>query len=351
MADYRKVARRKARKYGLDPKIFERQIQAESNFNPRAKSPAGASGIAQIMPGTAKAWGVNPMRPRKALDAAAKNMAQYVKKYGSYENALRAYNAGPGAIQASKGYSETNAYVAKILNGMPEAKKLSKPQRERVTRKVQTKLVKGGTKTDIKAAILDAIAQHASQPGRPLGKMALENISSGAYDFETHRRVRVPGVQAGTTRQGRQGTATAPVARSGGRGRIKVAPTANRPGAPLSASLRGFLGEVSGAWGNAIDVGTGSNHSRLTVNGNVSDHWDGNGADIPANANTPEGRRKGDAIAYHAFRAAGVPEKKARLWAKNGGLYNVTYKGKRVQVIWKTSSGGNHYDHVHIGIR
>jgi hypothetical protein len=125
VANYRRIARNKARKYGLDQRIFVRQINAESGFNPRARSPAGAQGIAQIMPATARGWGVDPSKPRQALDAAAKNMAGYVRRYGSYENALRAYNAGPGAIERSKGYAETNAYVAKILGGK-DPKRLSR---------------------------------------------------------------------------------------------------------------------------------------------------------------------------------------------------------------------------------
>lgn len=117
MANYRKAARRSARRHGIDPDIFARQINAESGFNPTARSPAGALGIAQIMPDTARGWGVDPMNPIAALDAAAQNMARYIRDYGGWENALRAYNAGPGAIEASRGYSETNAYVSKILRG------------------------------------------------------------------------------------------------------------------------------------------------------------------------------------------------------------------------------------------
>lgn len=116
-ADLRALARRKARKYGLDPDVFERQIQQESGFNPRARSPAGALGVAQIMPATARGWKVNPLDPTAALDAAARNMAGYVRRYGGYENALRAYNAGPGAIEKSKRYRETNNYVRTILGG------------------------------------------------------------------------------------------------------------------------------------------------------------------------------------------------------------------------------------------
>src|SRR3954466_1370137 len=98
MANYRAEARRAAQRHGLDPGVFERQINQESGFNPNARSPAGALGIAQIMPGTARGWGVNPMNPRQALKAAAHNMARYVRRYGNYRNALIAYNAGPGRV-------------------------------------------------------------------------------------------------------------------------------------------------------------------------------------------------------------------------------------------------------------
>jgi len=129
--NFREIARQKASKYGLLPEVFERQIGAESGFNPKALSPAGAIGIAQIMPATARGWGVNPADPIAALDASAKNMAGYVKTFlggkapeqeadpaklrVAYEKALRAYNAGPAAVEASRKYDETNRYVQKII--------------------------------------------------------------------------------------------------------------------------------------------------------------------------------------------------------------------------------------------
>lgn len=119
MANYEQVARRAAARYGLNPNVFVRQIRAESGFNPRVVSSAGARGIAQIMPATARGWGVNPDDPNAALNAAAKNMASYVRKYGSYRNALVAYNAGPGRVGKPL-YSETANYIARILpNGEP----------------------------------------------------------------------------------------------------------------------------------------------------------------------------------------------------------------------------------------
>jgi soluble lytic murein transglycosylase-like protein len=108
--DYRAIAKQKAEKYGLLPEVFLRQITQESGFNPNVKSPAGAIGIAQIMPGTASDWGVNPNDPVASLDAAARNMAEYINSYGgnatkdpvkvrsAYEKALQAYNAGPGSV-------------------------------------------------------------------------------------------------------------------------------------------------------------------------------------------------------------------------------------------------------------
>jgi len=118
--DYRAAARQAAIRAGIDPRIFERQIGAESGFDPTALSPAGAIGIAQIMPRTAAGWHVNPRDPIAALNAAAVNMGRYLKAFGgSWEDALEAYNAGPGAVNR-KGppkYAETREYVRRILSG------------------------------------------------------------------------------------------------------------------------------------------------------------------------------------------------------------------------------------------
>ncbi len=101
-----------------DPSRFVRQIAAESSFNPCAGSPAGAIGVAQIMPTTADSWGVDPHDPQQALTMAARIMARYERQLGSTELALAAYNAGPGAVQKYGGvppYSETRRYIEKIM--------------------------------------------------------------------------------------------------------------------------------------------------------------------------------------------------------------------------------------------
>ena len=117
MANYQDLARRYAKRYGIDPNLFVRQIQSESGFDPRAHSGAGAIGIAQIMPDTARGWGVDPNDPKASLRAAAQNMSRYVKKYGSFRNALVAYNAGPAAVGRRSLPKETTDYISKIMGG------------------------------------------------------------------------------------------------------------------------------------------------------------------------------------------------------------------------------------------
>lgn len=127
-------------------------------------------------------------------------------------------------------------------------------------------------------------------------------------------------------------------------GKVTVAKNANRAGVPLSSGLLNFVNSMT-QWAGNLNIGTGSNHSQMTSSGNVSDHWTGNGADLPATG------RRGDTIAYAALRAAGVGEKEARRMARNGGVFNINHGGYRIQILWKTNVGGNHYNHVHVGVR
>ena len=110
---------RAAMRWNVGAALLSAQIYAESNFNPFAQSPAGAQGIAQFMPGTAEALGLqNPFDPEQAIGAQAHLMRDLLRRFGSVPLALAAYNAGPGAVESHGGippYPETRAYVAKIL--------------------------------------------------------------------------------------------------------------------------------------------------------------------------------------------------------------------------------------------
>ena len=105
-----------AKANGLDPALLAGLIKQESGFNPTAGSPAGARGLAQLMPATAAGLGVtNVLDPVQSINGGAKYLAQQLKTFGGdVAKALAAYNAGPGAVQRFGGippYAETQNYV------------------------------------------------------------------------------------------------------------------------------------------------------------------------------------------------------------------------------------------------
>jgi Transglycosylase SLT domain len=108
-----------AQRWNVSAALLAAQLYAESGFNPFAVSPAGARGIAQFMPGTARAYGLaNPFDATRAIDAQGRLMRDLLRRFGSVPLALAAYNAGPGAVARCgcvPPYPETQAYVARIL--------------------------------------------------------------------------------------------------------------------------------------------------------------------------------------------------------------------------------------------
>jgi hypothetical protein len=110
---------RAAQRWNVSAALLAAQIYAESNFNPFAQSPAGAQGIAQFMPGTARALGLeDPFDAAQAIDAQAHLMRDLLRRFASVPLALAAYNAGPGAVggcMCVPPYPETRGYVARIL--------------------------------------------------------------------------------------------------------------------------------------------------------------------------------------------------------------------------------------------
>jgi soluble lytic murein transglycosylase-like protein len=110
---------RAAQRWNVSAALLGAQLYVESNFNPFARSPAGASGIAQFMPATARRLGLrDPLNADAAIDAQAHLMRDLLRRFASVPLALAAYNAGAGAV-ATCGcvppYPETRGYVARIL--------------------------------------------------------------------------------------------------------------------------------------------------------------------------------------------------------------------------------------------
>lgn len=115
---YKPMAEAAARRHGIPVDLFNRLVHQESRWNPRAKSHAGALGLAQLMPATARVLGVNPRDPAQNLDGGARYLRQMYNKFRNWRLALAAYNAGPLAVAKYNGvppYKETQNYVKKIL--------------------------------------------------------------------------------------------------------------------------------------------------------------------------------------------------------------------------------------------
>lgn len=113
-----------AEKYNLSESLIKNLIQAESGFRTNAVSPAGAKGLMQLMPGTARAMGVtDSFDIQQNIDGGAKYLRQMLDRFnGDIKLALAAYNAGPGTVERYNRnippYRETRNYVQRVLSGL-----------------------------------------------------------------------------------------------------------------------------------------------------------------------------------------------------------------------------------------
>jgi hypothetical protein len=119
-------------------------------------------------------------------------------------------------------------------------------------------------------------------------------------------------------------------------GRVTLAKGADRAGVKTSRAVLSFVARIAGLAGQPLTIGTGSNHSQMTVDHNVSDHWSGHAADIPATG----------AELVRLGRLALIAAGASRSWAmkQKGGLYNINGH----QVIFNTHEGGDHTNHLHV---
>lgn len=125
---FRSLIKSAAESAGIEEGLLDALVAAESSYDPNARSSAGALGLSQLMPATAKAMGViNPFDPAENLNGGAKYLASMLQRFGGDTKlALAAYNAGPGAVEKYNGippYAQTQAYVQKVLALYSEKKR------------------------------------------------------------------------------------------------------------------------------------------------------------------------------------------------------------------------------------
>lgn len=142
---------------------------------------------------------------------------------------------------------------------------------------------------------------------------------------------------------------------TGVKGKVEVAPGANASGRPIKPETLAFAAKVAGIYGKPLICTTGTNHTYLTANGNVSDHSSGHACDFGMIANGgSDDSPVGDAIAAACLIAANdpsvVPRPNALAAARRGGIWDLHDRkdNLRIQCIWKAP---DHHDHVHIGAR
>lgn len=140
-AQYRDLFYNAGTQYGVNPDLLAAQARRESRFNPNAVSPAGAQGISQFMPETARGYGLtNPFDPAASIDAQARLMRDLLKQFNGNEvAALVGYNAGPrtaerfvrGGQDTSTLPRETQGYIREILTGQPGSQQMVEASTQR----------------------------------------------------------------------------------------------------------------------------------------------------------------------------------------------------------------------------
>lgn len=303
------------------------------------------------------------------------------QKYQSFHGAQRRAPGGGGGRRRRAGGSPGHMTKGKYFPG--HGAQSQKITGLRLGNKVQ--FDKQGYQEANKEFILgQLLSKNPANADNPLLKLGvLPSVAPSEGEFmknvltthKTSRTVKVPGTGVGGVRG--PGHFVGGHGGKGGRGRggkalrfgkVDYASTANLPGKPVHSNMQHVLKLIAGGTGNHLYVGTGTNHDMMTTNGTVSDHYSGHATDVTmANGKPMVGRNLNHVgnqtlrwFEHHGAKIESVlggSKSSSKHW--NRGLFNLDWVNPRtkhhyrVQVIFGTNSaalGGNHTNHMHVGI-
>lgn len=321
------IIKQAARRHHTSPRLLWGIYGAESSFG-KAKSSFGLTGD---YPGVGTSGNF-----RKDANRSAEILHRLKRETGSYEGALRKYSGGSYGLQHVHQLDSQNPPG---FQHVLDAEAAGNPTT--VTfRDTKVARTPGTDRSDERRkAILSYMLAQTHQSAGALtfagvdpkpyyGQQGLLTLGRTLNELsDTPSTLKVTSKDRKVTVGG------------GGGGSVQFAPGADRPGVHTVSAVKKFVRKISGLDGHPLTVGTGTQHSHMTTNGTVSDHWSGHAADIPAT-----GKRLIH-LGQLALIAAGMPRKQAL--KQKGGLFNVGGH----QIIYGINDparGGNHLNHLHV---
>lgn len=171
--------------------------------------------------------------------------------------------------------------------------------------------------------------------------------------MRTGRRA-TPQLRKARRRAQRVGLAKAKRGGRGGRKRPKLGKLTGEDLSTSSPAIKRLGRVIAGRVGSPLDIISAARPGSTTTSGNVSDHSSGNAIDIHALSTrygSEADQEHGNRIAYEAVLAAGGTKEQAQAMANDGGAISVVNdQGVRTQIIWRSDVGGDHHNHVHVGV-
>jgi hypothetical protein len=354
MASIEQEAARAARKAGVDPRLYIALItRGERSHRGWQTSPMGASGPAQLMPGTAanlaKKYKINTRTRFGNLLGGAYYLKEMLDTFGGDQRkAVAAYNAGPGNVQKYGGvppFEETRRYVNNIFGALKTIRVPGEPSRGRQPPTAVSPL-------PLPPGMPFAPQPLPQLPGMDLHATALSNIDRIAMG---ERPTDVLGDLVAAARM----PPPAEVIPGGQLVKPEAPPLDLRDGRGESV-VKTVVAHPGGGWGGSYAPATAlanvgrqfglkstseKRDRQMTASGHPSDHWVGSK----------------DSYAYDLGGSAAQMDKAAAAIARRLGLRRYrpgqslvltkTIGGLRYQVLYRTNVGGNHYDHIHVGVR